>query len=249
MRKFISALLTVVLITVPAFALEEIQKEINITDMNKAKDAILSIVASKKGIRIVQISDYQVILESEIQNPIANLFYMNAHTGAQPVGRFYFDLIPASSKILIKLNTAIISNPGTAFEKITRNVGNKDDQIVLHNLLEKVAAAADPSYRPQFIEKAAKQIKANTPEAPKEKEFGVIFDEAGIITEICANSVVQGKLYVGDKILEINGKNLSNMDREAVKTYIANKWGSGASLVMLVQHNGEKDFVTIKKGE
>ncbi|WP_255376027.1 hypothetical protein [Cloacibacillus sp. An23] len=42
---------------------------------------------------------------------------------------------------------------------------------------------------------------------------------------------------------------LNGMDREAVKTYIANKWGSGVSLIMLVQHNGEKNFVTLKKGE
>ena len=83
----------------------------------------------------------------------------------------------------------------------------------------------------------------------REKELGLVLGENGSVIEVKPGSMAHGKIAVGDAILEINGMSLNGMDREAVKTYIANKWGSGASLVMLVQHNGEKDFVTIKKGE
>lgn len=75
------------------------------------------------------------------------------------------------------------------------------------------------------------------------------FVENGGVIDVKPGSAAHGKIAIGDAILEINGMSLNGMDREAVKTYIANKWGSGASLIMLVQHDGEKNFVTLKKGE
>ena len=78
---------------------------------------------------------------------------------------------------------------------------------------------------------------------------GLVLGENGGVIDVKPGSAAHGKIAIGDAILEINGMSLNGMDREAVKTYIANKWGSGASLVMLVQHDGEKDFVTVKKGE
>lgn len=83
----------------------------------------------------------------------------------------------------------------------------------------------------------------------REKELGLVLGENGGVIDVKPGSAAHGKIAIGDAILEINGMSLNGMDRDAVKTYIANKWGSGASLIMLVQHNGEKDFVTIKKGE
>lgn len=83
----------------------------------------------------------------------------------------------------------------------------------------------------------------------REKELGLVLGENGGVIEVKPGSAAHGKIAVGDAILEINGMSLNGMDRDAVKTYIANKWGSGASLVMLVQHDGVKDFVTLKKGE
>ena len=83
----------------------------------------------------------------------------------------------------------------------------------------------------------------------REKELGLVLGENGGVIDVKPGSAAHGKIAIGDAILEINGMSLNGMDRDAVKTYIANKWGSGASLIMLVQHNGEKDFVTLKKGE
>ena len=83
----------------------------------------------------------------------------------------------------------------------------------------------------------------------REKELGLVLGENGGVIEVKPGSAAHGKIAAGDAILEINGMSLSGMDRDAVKTYIANKWGSGASLIMLVQHDGEKNFVSLKKGE
>ncbi len=83
----------------------------------------------------------------------------------------------------------------------------------------------------------------------REKELGLVLGENGGVIDVKPGSAAHGKIAIGDAILEINGMSLNGMDREAVKTYIANKWGSGASLVMLVQHDGEKNYVTVKKGE
>ena len=83
----------------------------------------------------------------------------------------------------------------------------------------------------------------------REKELGLVLGENGGVIDVKPGSAAHGKIAIGDAIIEINGMSLNGMDREAVKTYIANKWGSGASLVMLVQHDGQKDFVSLKKGE
>ena len=48
-------------------------------------------------------------------------------------------------------------------------------------------------------------------------------------------------------VLEINGQDLSALDKNAVNTYMANKWASGSTLMILIEHEGEQRMVTIKK--
>ena len=89
----------------------------------------------------------------------------------------------------------------------------------------------------------------NTPEKP----LGIlIFDKAegepARIREIKPGSDAAEKgLSAGDFIVEINGITLADMDSTAIRSYLANKWGAGASLVMLADHEGERKVVTLKK--
>lgn len=248
-KMFIVALLLICLVN-PAHAIQEIQKEVNCAETNKVKDAIVSVVGKEKGIRINHVSEYQLVFEFNTKNDAANLLFMNLRTGIQPVGRIYFDLIPMSEQTLIKTSTAFVENPGTSNEIVNRNIGNKNDERILHNILEKVASIVDKNYQPEYIEKKTTKNKTKKMiETPKEKELGLVLGENGGVIDVKPGSAAHGKIAIGDAILEINGMSLNGMDREAVKTYIANKWGSGASLIMLVQHDGEKNFVSLKKGE
>ena len=114
-------------------------------------------------------------------------------------------------------------------------------------LLSEVKHVLDGTPVDEVRNEAVNQLPGSGNE--REKELGLVLGENGGVIDVKPGSAAHGKISIGDAILEINGMSLNGMDREAVKTYIANKWGSGASLVMLVQHDGEKDFVTVKKGE
>ncbi|OUO91952.1 hypothetical protein B5F39_12070 [Cloacibacillus sp. An23] len=114
-------------------------------------------------------------------------------------------------------------------------------------LLSEVKHVLDGTPIEEVHNEAVNQLPGSGNE--REKELGLVLGENGEVTDVKPGSVAHGKIAIGDAILEINGMSLNGMDREAVKTYIANKWGSGASLILLVQHDGEKNFVTVKKGE
>lgn len=221
----------------------------NSAETNKVRDAIVSIVGKEKGIRISHVSDYQLVFEFNTKNDIANLLFMNLRTGVQPVGRIYFDLIPMSEQTLIKASTAFVENPGTGYEVINRNIGNKNDERILHNILEKVAATVDKTYQPKYLEKKSTKDKEKEIKVPKEKELGLVIGEDGSVVETVPGSEAHEKIIVGDVILEINGMSINGMDHDAIKTYIADKWDSGASLIVLVQRSGEKKYITLKKGQ
>lgn len=81
----------------------------------------------------------------------------------------------------------------------------------------------------------------------REKKLGLTIGDNGRVTNIEAGSAAHGKITIGDIIYEINGISINDMDKTALRTYIANKWGAGASLIMMVEHEGEKKIVSIKK--
>ena len=68
------------------------------------------------------------------------------------------------------------------------------------------------------------------------------------IKEVAAGSFAAEKgVYINDIIHEINGMSLSDMDKDAVESYIANKWGTGSSLVMVIEHEGQKNIISLKR--
>lgn len=79
-----------------------------------------------------------------------------------------------------------------------------------------------------------------------EKPLGlVLFDkltgEPAKVQEIKPGSIAAEKgVAIGDRLIEINGMRLADMDIAAIRSYIANKWGAGSSLVMLIERDGEK---------
>ena len=244
MKKLIATLVLILLLATSANAMQEMQKEVSCAELNKVKDAIVSVVGPGRGVRINKVSEYEVVFEFKTGNDLANLLFMNRHTGVQPVGRIYFDLIPMSEKTLIKATTAFVENPGTGNEIINRNIGNKKDERTSHNILEKVASLVDPDYQPEYLRDNEKKKIA---EQPKERQLGLTIGESGTVTNVAKDGAANGKIFIGDRLIEINGITLADMDITAIRSYIANKWGAGSSLVMVIEHDNEKKIVTLKK--
>ena len=102
----------------------------------------------------------------------------------------------------------------------------------------------DPDYQPEYLRDNEKKKIA---EQPKERQLGLTIGESGTVTNVAKDGAANGKIFIGDRLIEINGITLADMDITAIRSYIANKWGAGSSLVMVIEHDNEKKIVTLKK--
>lgn len=93
----------------------------------------------------------------------------------------------------------------------------------------------------------------NNVAGPKEKRHGITINEKDASGLYRIKSIERGSgaeeanLMVNDAIVEINGRSMSEYEKEEINTYIENKWKDGSSLVMLISRNGEQKMVTLKK--
>lgn len=87
----------------------------------------------------------------------------------------------------------------------------------------------------------------------REKKLGITISNKGpdglykIVNVDPGSAADDASLSINDTILEINGRVLSEYDKKAVDSYISNKWGSGASLIILISHDGEQKMITLRK--
>lgn len=81
----------------------------------------------------------------------------------------------------------------------------------------------------------------------REHQLGLTIGESATVTNVAKDGAANGKIFIGDRLIEINGITLADMDITAIRSYIANKWGAGSSLVMVIEHDNEKKIVTLKK--
>lgn len=81
----------------------------------------------------------------------------------------------------------------------------------------------------------------------RERKLGLTIGESGTVTDVTKDGMANGKIFIGDRLFEINGMSLADMDVTAIRSYIANKWGAGSSLVIMVEHEGERKIITLKK--
>ncbi len=240
MKRIALSLLLIIAFGSAAHAIPEVNKEINSTDIGKIKDTIISILAPKENVRIHKVDEYSVSFEFETKNELANLFFTNLRTGVKPVGRIYYQIIPFSEKTLVKCHSAFVENPGMPNEIINRNIGNKDDLAFMKNVLEKTASIVDPSYTPQYETNGKKkEIEI------KKQEIGFEFDQNLIKSVDEGGEAYKAGLFVGDTIIEINGKSFN--DVENPKEYINTRFEAGSSVMLLIDRTGEQKMIKLKK--
>jgi hypothetical protein len=89
--------------------------------------------------------------------------------------------------------------------------------------------------------------------SPKEKKHGIVINDKDAEGFYRIQSIERmsgaenAKLSVNDAIIEINGRVMSDYNKEEINTYIDNKWQEGSSLIMLISRDGEQKMITLKK--
>lgn len=89
--------------------------------------------------------------------------------------------------------------------------------------------------------------------SPKEKKHGIVINDKDAEGFYRIQSIERmsgaenAKLSVNDAIIEINGRVMSDYNKEEIITYIDNKWQEGSSLIMLISRDGEQKMITLRK--
>jgi hypothetical protein len=157
-----------------------------------------------------------------------------------------FNLLERDGNIKMMVSeTEKISNGWGGFFERKRSI----DHLI--PIIKEVRNSIDNTPKDEIINEAVDQQPGSGNE--REKKLGLTLTDKDDQNVYRVKSVEPGsasseaKIIINDKILEINGRALSSMDKEAVTSYIANKWASGASFILLIEHEGEQRLVTIKK--
>ena len=194
MKKLALCLLLTFTFVSSALALQDISKEFDTNDVKAAKDAVINVVSSENGARIIQANDYQVIIEFPMNNA-AGFLLMNLKTGIQPVSRLYYDFIPSYGRILVKCRMALVENPHTGNELIHWEIGNKNDMAYVKHMLET----------------SASRVAQNNKPAKETKTVGFSCD-GNVVTSVeeGGTAAIAG-LSVNDKIISVNGTEAGNL--------------------------------------
>lgn len=118
-------------------------------------------------------------------------------------------------------------------------------------IIKEVRNSIDHTPQDEITNEAVDQLPGSGNE--REKKLGLTLTDKDDQNIYRVKSVDQGsasydaKIIINDKILEINGRALSSLDKDAVTAYIGSKWASGASFILLIEHEGEQRLVTLKK--
>lgn len=118
-------------------------------------------------------------------------------------------------------------------------------------IIKEVRYSVDHTQKDQITNEAVDQLPGSGNE--REKKLGLILSDRDDQNVYRVKSIEPGsasfdaKIIINDKIIEVNGRVLSSMDKDTVTSYIANKWASGSSLILLIEHEGEQRLTTIKK--
>jgi S1-C subfamily serine protease len=155
--------------------------DITIPNVNKKQvtDALVSQMINQ-GFSIKSSSDYNIVFIKPLDNFGAELL-LGSNYDRTPEHRASFMLVESGDGIRIVLTNQAITNPGSAFEKVTDLSTGKSGQSWQDFLV---------SFKGIFVGR-----------------IGINVDKSGIITKIADGSpAMQSKLEVGDKIVSVNGE-------------------------------------------
>ena len=141
-------------------------------------DALVSQMASQ-GFTIKSVSDYNVVFSKALDSFSAQLLFGSQYD-VTPEHRPSFMVVETGDAVRIVLTNLIITNPGSAFERVTDASTGK----------------AGESWQ-NFLEAFSKRWQGR---------LGIRFDSLGVIIEVFKNTPAEeAGLLIGDKIITANG--------------------------------------------
>jgi S1-C subfamily serine protease len=186
-----------------------------------------------RGFTINEVTPYKVVFSRNIQD----FFRVLRNTVT-------FNLMPRDGNIKmmttqqVSLGSQVEDRPITELIPVIKEVRNSIDGTKL-DLIQNEAVVKSPETQSAVAQ---------------EEKLGIILIKSEVdghfrIKEILAKSAAANAgLAVNDEILDINGKVLAELDKNAVDAYISSKWSEGSSLIILYSRNGEQKIVKLKKG-
>jgi len=209
---------------VPAFAESMYVVTIKNADVKKVQDVLIEVFTGK-NFNLDDVSNYRVVFTKGFGDG----FWV------------------ASRKCLVKCNT--LERDGNVRLVVTEEeVGAGYRRRSIDHLvpfIKEVKHAVDGT----AIEAITNEAQNQLPESGnvREKTLGLKVSDDQKVLDVAAGSASQGKIFVGDRILEIDGVSAESMKKDSMTTYLNNKWGAGKSITFTVEHEGKKSFVTISK--
>ncbi|MCC8057361.1 PDZ domain-containing protein [Cloacibacillus sp.] len=236
MKKIMMAILFVILTASVSFAASVYTTTIRDCTPQQVQDVLIEVMTGK-NFAINEVTPYKLTFDKN--------FGDGFWTAAQNT-TVRFNLLPRDGNIkMMVTETEKISNGWGGFYERKRSI----DQLV--PIIKEVKNLIDHTPKDQIGNEAVDQLPGSGNE--REKKLGLTLTDKDMQGCYRAKTVDPGsaaanaKIVINDKILEINGQDLSTLELEAINTYIANKWASGSSLIILIEHDGEKKIVTLKK--
>lgn len=226
MRKAFLALILAVFFVQAASAANILTVTIRETTPEKTQDALIEVFTGK-NFTIDEVTPYNVSFTKN---------FGDGFWTAARLNKIKCNIIPRDGNI--KLMVSQIENINGVVSR-PRGVDH------LMPLIAEVKTLLDGTPIDTIKNEAVDQLPGSGND--REHKLGLTVGDAGLLTDVAKDGAASGKIFIGDRLLEINGMDLTTMDAEAIRSYIANKWGAGSSLVMLVEHEGDKKMITLKK--
>ena len=236
MKRLSIAIAMLLIFVSTSFAAAIYTTTIKDCSVEQVQDVLIEIMTGKNFV-INEVTPYKITFDKN--------FGDGFWTAAQNT-TVRFNLLERDGNIKMMVSeTEKISNGWGGFFERKRSI----DHLI--PIIKEVRNSIDNTPKDEIINEAVDQQPGSGNE--REKKLGLTLTDKDDQNVYRVKSVEPGsasseaKIIINDKILEINGRALSSMDKEAVTSYIANKWASGASFILLVEHEGEQRLVTIKK--
>lgn len=236
MKRISIAIATLFIFATTAFAAAIYTTTIKDCDVEQVQDVLIEVMTGKNFV-INEVTPHKITFDKN--------FGDGFWTAAQNTTvRFNLLVRDGNVKMMVS-ETEKISNGWGGFFERKRSI----DQLI--PIIKEVRNSIDHTPKDEITNEAVDQLPGSGNE--REKKLGLTLTDKDEQNIYRVKSVDPGsacsdaKIIINDKILEINGRALSSLDIDSVSAFIANKWASGTSLVLLIEHEGEQRLVTLKK--
>lgn len=233
MKRISIAIVVLLIFTSAAYAAAMFTTTIKDCSVEQVQDVLIEIMTGKNFV-INEVTPYKITFDKN--------FGDGSWSSVQNTIRF--NLLARDGNVKMMVSEIEKMSYGGVYER-KRSI----DHLV--PIIKEVRSSIDHTPKDEITNEAVDQQPGSGNE--REKKHGLTLTDKDDQNVYRVKSVEPGSassdanIIINDKILEINGRALSSMDKESVTSYIANKWASGASFILLVEHEGEQRLVTIKK--